>query len=392
MPVNFTRQGDRPSSWLQPQSQQNKGKTLVNDLLAADQMDMEQKRASMTQKRKVQFQKGLSQIFGSDKPLDEKAWGTLAKIDPGTAKDALDLMTGIKSFKALEQKNALDGVTKASDMVGRFLVSTKQIQDPQKRARLIMGRVQQMNESDNMFVKVAGQQLLKDFQMMQQEASKSGAPFEADDDVIDIMLSRYALFNDIFKHEATAKGKDKDFTNQLERDRIQAGRAQQAATVQHGRNVALEGVRGEGHTERDQKKTGDAQAAADLKFEREKELRGMRHGERITEGYEGEMARSTGGRRPLAATSPEMQLLPRGGVPAQDAAPAAGGGSPLDAIISAGRAAAPASASAAPTPEVLREFRTATYKPNMVHAWPEDRLLPDEKGLFDAWFASKNKQ
>ena len=391
MPVNFTRQGQRPSSWLQPQSQQNAGRALTNDLLAADQIATERKRAAMTQKRKAQFQQGLGQLFGSDKPLDEKAWGMLAKIDPGTAKDALGLMANLKGLKALEQKNALDGLTKASDMVGRFLLATKQIQDPKQRESLIAGRIQQMNESDNVFVKTAGQQLLSDFQMMQAEAEKSGAPFGADDNVIDIMLSRYALFNDMFKNEASAKEKDKGFMQTLERDRIEAGRKQKAATTQHGRNVALEGVRGQVQIERDQQKRGDTQAAADLKFEREKELRGMRHGERITEGYESEMARSTGGRRPLAATSPEMQMLPRAGD--QAAAPAAGGGSPLDAIISAGRAAAPASASAAPTPDVLREFRTATYKPNRgARLANEDRLLPDEKGLFDAWFASKNKQ
>ena len=396
MPVNFTRQGDRPSSWLQPQSQQNAGQALIGNLIDADRMATEQKKeadkAAMTKKRKMQFQQGLGQIFGSDSPLDEKAWGMLAKIDPGTAKDALGLMKDLKGLKAIEQKNALDGVTKASDMVGRFLVAAKQVQDPKQRESLIAGRIQQMNASDNMFVKTAGKQLLSDFQMMQAEAEKSGAPFGADDNVIDIMLSRYALFNDIFKHEATVKGKDKTFTNQLERDRIQAGRAQKAATVQHGRNVALEGVRGQAQTERDQQKTGNTQAAADLEFEREKELRGMRHEERITEGYEGEMARSTGGRRPLAATSPEMQMLPRGGVPAQDVAPTVGGGSPLDAIISAGQAAAPATASAVPSPEALRQFRVASYNHRMVDAWPADRLLPEEKGLFDAWSASKNKQ
>ena len=59
------------------------------------------------------------------------------------------------------------------------------------------------------------------------------------------MLSRYALFNDIFKHEASAKEKDKGFMQTLERDRIEAGRKQKAATTQHGRNLELEGARGQ---------------------------------------------------------------------------------------------------------------------------------------------------
>ena len=399
MPVNFTRGGSRPSSWLQPQPQRNAGQALITNLIDADQMATEQKkeeaRAAMVAKRKMQFQEGLGQIFGSDKPLDEKAWGTLAKIDPGTARDALGVMKDLRGLKAIEEKNGLAGLTKASDMVGRFLVAAKQIQDPQRREQLIAGRIQQMNESDNMFVKTAGQQLLADFRMMQAEAEKSGAPFGADDNVIDVMLSRYALFNDIFKHESNAKANDKKFMQTLERDRIEAGRKTQAATTQHGRNLALEGARGQRQAGRDAAKTGEAQAAATLDFEREKELRGMRHGERITEGYEGEMARATGGRRPLAATSPEMQLLPRAAAAPGGGAPPATpptGGSPLDAIISAGRAAAPAVAAPASDPAVLMEFRKSQYNPRLVNAWPADRLLPEEQQMFEAWIAAKSRQ
>ena len=400
---NFTTLGGAPSANA-PRLAQSQGlKSDIADVQAVAGLLETREEKSKAKKRKGQFQRAFGELMKSDKPFGTKEWGALSQIDPKTTQQALEVMKGVRGLQNDEQAFVLKGAEKASDMVGRFLLSVRQIEDPTQRQQLILTRLKEMQGHDNAFVREAGATLYDDFRSMAQESQNTGRPFDLDDNMVDVLLSRYSIFGDVFKHEAEVRQSEVEHKRTLEQDRLQTADKRAAATTAYGRKQ-------QGATEADRRAQEAATTAHQRGFEgkaltqaqtlerdriqasTKAQAATTAQGRKVENIYTAEQARSTGGVRPLAPGSPEMSMLPGAGGAVRAPAPtpqpvldspiarirrAAGGGNPTTESVQ-GR-----------DPETIRQFRERFYEPGSVEelGLPMDRIIPEEEGLFRRWMS-----
>ena len=338
MAVQFTRRGSAPSGNA-PSLGRSQG--LSSDLadIAKVQGFLETKKEkSKLEKRRAQWQSAFQKMLESDKPFDEKQWGFLASIDPKTTKQSLEVMSGIREMGQQEQEFVLKGAQKASDMVGRFLLSVRQIEDPRQRQQLILGRLAQMREHENPLVREAGATLQDDFRSMAQESQNRGAPFTLDDNMIDVLLSRYSIFGDIFKHEAETRAKMAGETAKDKRAEARENRLDARAEAREDRLDTRAATRENRLDARELERQNRLDAREGTRAINRRDEAATAHTRGLERDRMKEVYKRTGGVTPLTGDSPEMSMLP-GAVNFTPSGP--GPDSPLAAIrAAAGRPAA----------------------------------------------------
>ena len=299
----------------------------------------ERDRQVKLERRRRQFQEGFSQLMGKKDKFNDKDWAALARIDPKTATEALEFVKSLEGATAEQQKNALEAGQRAADMVGRFLMSVRQIPDASHREQLVLNRIGQMQQNQNPLIREAGKTLENDLRLMSRTARQRGGRMELDDNLLDVMMSRYAIFKDVFKHEQGVR-KDVAAEDRAEqRDIRDEKRAEEREIAKEERALgrALSQEEREGARARAKEQRERMRKRLDAEDKQGRELEQITH-----RAYETERAKTTGGIRPLPADDEALGMLPGFTTGAPAGSPARGG-SPLDAIRRAARPAQPAS-------------------------------------------------
>ena len=285
-------------------------KSDIADVAAVSGLLETRKEKSKLEKRRNQFQSAFQKMIESDKPFSAKEWGVLAAIDPKTTQQSLEVMRGIQELNSEQQEFTLKGAEKASEMVGRFLLSVRQMKDPQQRQQMILGRLGQMAEHENPLIREAGATLHDDFRSMAQESQNTGRPFTLDDDMIDVLLSRYSIFKDIFKHEVETRAKMEVETAKDKRAEARENRLDKRAEARENRLDTRAATREDRLDTRELERQNRLDAREGLKTSNRRTEATTEYERNLERDRLREVHKRTGGVTPMGMDSEAMSMLP----------------------------------------------------------------------------------